>query len=576
MDRGISVQEVSPCVYEEIRYYAYTDELGAENLPENPNQQDTNFWPAPSTGLNFFRGGYEHVVDDATKACLISSGVATESNFTVKFDTQPIYNPNGIQFLDDGVVVATATTGAKTVTLKGATRVFTEQKRPFTDSFARVFTNGFGSSGGGGNYSTTGTDSDYSVNGSRGVLSLPVANSSRFATIIDNLADVDVTCTVTLPVAPTGASSSIGLVFGYTSVNDNNRARLNITTAGTIQLALEKEVAGTVTTLGALTSVGTGFVGGDLWHVRAQRTGTTIRCRAWKDTDPEPGTWLHSVTESDNPTGRVGFRFLASSGSTSLPRLFHCEDIQVVSAMWPVTPTVTHDTWVRVLPEPFNGQPDNAMHQQIADWLADSSEDVLGAAVRFITGATPAFDGGVQVYGQSNYGPLNPDGTRQEGADFNDYMGVDWTFPNGEQRIADPPELTSLDCSGFVRMVYGFHAGIPMTFSNTINGINLPRTTANIGPMGPGVIVAQSVGSPPSLEAIRIGDVPHFDATSDGESTGQVDHNGIYLGVDNFGNMRFINSRKTPNGPTFGDLGGASVLNGSGTYTTQLRIIRRF
>jgi cell wall-associated NlpC family hydrolase len=155
-------------------------------------------------------------------------------------------------------------------------------------------------------------------------------------------------------------------------------------------------------------------------------------------------------------------------------------------------------------------------------------------------------------------------------------MGVDWTFPNGEQRIADPPELTSLDCSGFVRMVYGFHAGIPMTFSNTINGINLPRTTANIGPMGPGVIVAQSVGSPPSLEAIRIGDVPHFDATSDGESTGQVDHNGIYLGVDNFGNMRFINSRKTPNGPTFGDLGGASVLNGSGTYTTQLRIIRRF
>jgi len=80
MNRGVSVQEVSPCNYEVVRYYAYTDELGAKNLPQNPNQ-DTTFWPAPSAGLNFFRGGYEHIVDDATKACLIASGVADESNF---------------------------------------------------------------------------------------------------------------------------------------------------------------------------------------------------------------------------------------------------------------------------------------------------------------------------------------------------------------------------------------------------------------------------------------------------------------------------------------------------------------
>jgi hypothetical protein len=82
MSRGISVQEVAPCRYEEVRYYAYTDEIGAENLPPNPNE-NTEFWPAPSAGLNFFRGGYEHVVDDATKACLIASDVADESNFTL-------------------------------------------------------------------------------------------------------------------------------------------------------------------------------------------------------------------------------------------------------------------------------------------------------------------------------------------------------------------------------------------------------------------------------------------------------------------------------------------------------------
>lgn len=81
MPRGVSVQEVSPGVYEEIRFYAYTDELGAENLPPNPNQ-NTDFWPAPSAGLHFFRGGYEHIVDDTVKADLIASGVAVEANFT--------------------------------------------------------------------------------------------------------------------------------------------------------------------------------------------------------------------------------------------------------------------------------------------------------------------------------------------------------------------------------------------------------------------------------------------------------------------------------------------------------------
>lgn len=82
LDRGVSVQEVSPGVYEEIRYYAFTDEIGAVNLPPNPNELDTGFYPAPSAGLHFFRGGYEHIVNDTVKADLIASGVATNANFS--------------------------------------------------------------------------------------------------------------------------------------------------------------------------------------------------------------------------------------------------------------------------------------------------------------------------------------------------------------------------------------------------------------------------------------------------------------------------------------------------------------
>ena len=83
MDRGISIVEVAPCQYEQVRYDAYTNEIGAVNLPVNPNAQDTSFWEAPRTGLHYFRGGYEHQVDDSVKACIIASGVASESNFTL-------------------------------------------------------------------------------------------------------------------------------------------------------------------------------------------------------------------------------------------------------------------------------------------------------------------------------------------------------------------------------------------------------------------------------------------------------------------------------------------------------------
>ncbi len=82
MDRGISIVEVAPCSYRQVRYDAYTNEIGAVNLPPNPNENDTSFYPAPSAGLHYFRGGYEHVVDDAVKACLLSSDIGvTEDNF---------------------------------------------------------------------------------------------------------------------------------------------------------------------------------------------------------------------------------------------------------------------------------------------------------------------------------------------------------------------------------------------------------------------------------------------------------------------------------------------------------------
>ncbi|TFI30294.1 hypothetical protein E4P36_05340 [Streptomyces sp. 4R-3d] len=494
--------------------------------------------------------------------------------------TESVAGPPPLLRVSDATgVLATLTVGAKTVAMRGPARTFTENKRPFTDQFARTSSSGFGVSPGGGTWSQSGTATLYTVGSNVGQISCDVANSSRHTTIVDSLTNVDVTAKVTVTTVPAGATTSIGLSFGYTDTSNANRARLLITTAGVVQLALEKEVAGTVTAVGAVTQVGTGFTAGDWWRIRAERTGTTIRCRAWKDGTTEPGTWLHSVTETANPSGRVGIRALASTSSTGLPRIVQVDDLQVISGSWATVPAVTHDTWVRVLPEPFNGTWTGALADQIRAWAVDTTPDALAYAMMYVTGAPPVTSSalsGAQVAGQCNYGPLDTGGTPVEGADFHDYMGLNWTFPNGETQTAGAGEQGCMDCSGFVRMVYGFHMGIPMVRTSDFDGINLPRITKDIGPSGPGVIVVQSADAAPALMSLQIGDVPLFDADTSDPVAGQLDHNGIFLGVDSLGRYRFINSRKTPNGPTFGDLGGSSTLDGAGTYATSLRLIRRF
>jgi cell wall-associated NlpC family hydrolase len=488
--------------------------------------------------------------------------------------------PELLRVSDEQGLLATLTVGAKTVTMRGQTRTFTEQKRPFVDSFDRTTSSGWGPSPGGGTWSNSnGTDADYSVSGGYGLITMTAANASRHTSVQDDITDLDARLSWSLDVMPTGNASSLALSFAYTSSTSQYRARLSVLTTGVVQLTLELQTSAGTTTLGAATQVGTGYVVGDVWHIRAQRAGTTIRCRAWKDGTPEPATWTHEVADGALGAGRIGVRGIAATGSTAIPFTFRVHDIELYSGTWPDPPVITHNTWVRLLNAPFDGVWTPEIADQIRAWATDDTPDALAYAMMYVTGAPPVTSpalGGAQIAGQSSYGPNDVDGTRMEGADFHEYMGLPWAFVNGETApVADPKWQRCLDCSGFVRMVYGYNMGIPMVRNTGFDGINLPRRTRDIGPTGPGVIVAQGVGSPPPLTAMQIGDVPHFDATTEA-TVGEVDHNGIYLGVDSQGHPRFINSRKTPNGPTISDLGGSSALDGTGLYATSLRIIRRF
>jgi cell wall-associated NlpC family hydrolase len=131
----------------------------------------------------------------------------------------------------------------------------------------------------------------------------------------------------------------------------------------------------------------------------------------------------------------------------------------------------------------------------------------------------------------------------------------------------------ALDCSGFVRIVYGYRSGYPLQYTPRARGA-LPRRAVMMAERGPGVLIIPDSGKQVTdFDRLQAGDLLFFDADpGDGPV---VDHVGMYLGIDSAGRRRFVSSRKVANGPTLGDVGAASVLDGSGLYASGFRSARR-
>lgn len=234
--------------------------------------------------------------------------------------------------------------------------------------------------------------------------------------------------------------------------------------------------------------------------------------------------------------------------------------------------------WVRLAPKEWQAGAEK--QKWFTDWLTaardDRSADVLAVAMEYTYISAPKKDKhGRQYSGDAAFGPLSdsdPDG-RAENSDFYDYLGVPWSFPDGKNEQPSASHILSLDCSGFLRMVYGYRMGYPLRGTNTA-GDGLPRRAFAIAAMGPGTLLMPNSGKR-ALELDRLlpGDLLFFNA---GPVQGaNIEHSGMYLGVDDRGHHRFISSRTTANGPTMGDLGGESVLDGTGYWALRWRTARR-
>jgi cell wall-associated NlpC family hydrolase len=236
--------------------------------------------------------------------------------------------------------------------------------------------------------------------------------------------------------------------------------------------------------------------------------------------------------------------------------------------------TITSSAWVRLAPQEWKAGAEK--EKWFTDWLpkaiGDTSPDILAIALQYTDGATDQMSKKLRIAGDANFGPDSAEG-KLEKSDFYDYLGIGWDFTDGVHEKAEPARARSLDCSGFVRMVYGYRAGYPLLGSNT-KGPGLPRRAWALSEIGPGTSVIEDTKKQVTdYSALQPGDLLFFNLEP--QLGQQVSHTGIYLGIDSDGKRRVLSSRKVANGPTFGDAGGVSLIEGEGTYAKAFRAAKR-
>ncbi|MFG2874534.1 NlpC/P60 family protein [Streptomyces sp. NPDC048337] len=505
----------------------------------------------------------------------------------------------------DGQPLAVLTKGARTVLMTGPERTFTENKRPVNDRFERTLaTSGsWGSSPEGGSWSVfggpnTGTTEDplyaeFTLQ-QRGVAQAALSDTKtgRYATLRDDeITDVDVEAVARFNQVPTGTNGcSFALVFAYRGKDGSDpsthyRARLSFTTKGEVDLRAEKVLGGDATVLKTVGPLDTGVAANTDWTIRVRREGAHVRIKAWPTASKEPDGWTTEFIDADPPyaKGRVGVRGYAANGCTNAGLVMSVSRFEVKEATWEKPPSVTHRHWVRLLDTPYDGTWTPAVQAAVRGWAGSLAPDALAYAAMFLPGAPQVTSGrkepvGARVLGAAAYGKKDAQGLRPVGADFHDYMARDWPFP---EKVVEKEEgqAGSLDCSGYVRMVYGYHMGVPMCAEVDTTKQALPRKSGAMVDYAPGARVVDKPDDGKALAtnaAIQPGDLVLFDASPpEPDDEYLVDHVGIYLGLDADGLRRFLSSRKSCNGPTMADLSGASSLDGTGTYALGLRTVRR-
>jgi hypothetical protein len=231
-------------------------------------------------------------------------------------------------------IVATAdpTTGSVLIEL---------DRRLVVDDFNRVVAAGSWGSASlfGGAYTLAGgtVASDYLVNGTVGQMILATASTTRNASLLSGLADVDAQASFLIPVAPTGASidarvavrRASGASYGVrVSVGPSTTASISIVyidTAGTIFVLAGPTVIEdfTVSASNALTA-------------RITASGQLLQAWAWPTASAEPVTPMLTTRHDVLTSGSVGVAAIRNTGNLNGSQTVSWDNFTVEASVEPL------------------------------------------------------------------------------------------------------------------------------------------------------------------------------------------------------------------------------------------------
>ncbi|MGW3442167.1 hypothetical protein [Streptomyces sp. NPDC001076] len=191
--------------------------------------------------------------------------------------------------------------------------------RPWAyDAFGRtVAAGGWGTATDGQAWALAGgSNSDRSVNGSRGVVTLASsATTVRFQTIPGAVGDCEIRCRMSASAVATGAALTQAVLLRYVDASNYYSARLHFGLSGAMQVSVTR--AGTI--VGSAVTLATTYAATDEFEVRVRLTGHLVQMRVWPVGSQELAMWHVEQTVSTSPiaSGLVGTAVAAVSGNTN-------------------------------------------------------------------------------------------------------------------------------------------------------------------------------------------------------------------------------------------------------------------
>lgn len=310
----------------------------------------------PPGPLDLIALGWTDVIGDEGQTWHVTINCAPGSPWTVAVANDAELGRAGTEGSQLAADATAAVTTLKVLTTKGPLWTEDAAEFPFdvklggevvavsgivahlSDTFTRTVANGWGTATSGEAWTTTGgAASDFSTNGTRGLVANNSVNVDRWCLAGNSDRDIDITASVATDAVATGAPIGARLVARYVDANNYYMARAEFATSGNVVLTIWKVVVGTATLLAGGFTLGT-YAANERFNVRFAIYSSALSAKIWRVGSPELASQLIVTDTSLTAAGQVGMRQRLDSGNTNtLPVTLSWDDLASKAQKFTVT-----------------------------------------------------------------------------------------------------------------------------------------------------------------------------------------------------------------------------------------------